>query len=347
VNFKLDLVELEHAARAEDRPGVLLHVLSLQLKDHGAPDAPFEEQARELLAAYLAMQQAGVEMPGTIDIVGAWHDGDGYEFGAAAIRNLFRPLLAKLTRERDEEREGAAAARAAMRDFEKRAHMLALERDAAAQRAERAEAALAEFTSDFEDISKAHGERVADILTLRARIAELEASREPGAEVVERLAEVAWNAHSIAIYKGRLDSTPVFYTKLDEPEKREERAYARAVLSHLAAMGEEAAIEAASDGAIAAAWYSYETPAEAADVGLGIRRVGTRMRSRLSTVIGALRAKVAELEEHTIRRVEEEREACCDVARDIYQGNTEVPRKDAPAWYACAEFIAGEIARRT
>jgi hypothetical protein len=75
VNFKLDLVELEHAARAEDRPGVLLHVLSLQLKDHGAPDAPFEQQAREMLSAFTAMQQAGEETwPSASELLDVWRD---------------------------------------------------------------------------------------------------------------------------------------------------------------------------------------------------------------------------------------------------------------------------------
>jgi hypothetical protein len=44
--------------------------------------------------------------------------------------------------------------------------------------------------------------------------------------------------------------------------------------------------------------------------------------------------------------IEDEREACADIARNIFVGNTEIPRKDAAAWIACAEFILDEIRRR-
>jgi hypothetical protein len=56
-------------------------------------------------------------------------------------------------------------------------------------------------------------------------------------------------------------------------------------------------------------------------------------------MVASLRAKMDEV-------VEEEREACADIARDIFIGNTEIPRKDAVAWMACAEFILDEIRGR-
>jgi len=48
--------------------------------------------------------------------------------------------------------------------------------------------------------------------------------------------------------------------------------------------------------------------------------------------------------------VAKEREACAQVALDIFVGNTEIPTKDAAAskeWKACAETIYDEIAGRT
>jgi chromosome segregation ATPase len=58
------------------------------------------------------------------------------------------------------------------------------------------------------------------------------------------------------------------------------------------------------------------------------------------------KALEAEHEQRVSETVEEEREACRDIARSIHQGNTEIPVKDTAAWYACAEFIADEIGRR-
>lgn len=54
-----------------------------------------------------------------------------------------------------------------------------------------------------------------------------------------------------------------------------------------------------------------------------------------------------QIKQRVAEAVEEEREACCDIARSIYQGNTEIPVKDTAAWYACAEFIDAEIGGRS
>lgn len=63
-------------------------------------------------------------------------------------------------------------------------------------------------------------------------------------------------------------------------------------------------------------------------------------------LVGALSAAVRGLVGAVTDAVTEEREACLDVCRGIYQGNTEIPIKDTPAWYECAEFIADEIRGR-
>jgi hypothetical protein len=44
--------------------------------------------------------------------------------------------------------------------------------------------------------------------------------------------------------------------------------------------------------------------------------------------------------------VEEEREACADIARDVMDGNVEIPRKGMAEWMACGEYILDEIRRR-
>jgi hypothetical protein len=62
----------------------------------------------------------------------------------------------------------------------------------------------------------------------------------------------------------------------------------------------------------------------------------------------SLRAQFTEVAQGLVdAAVEEEREACADIARDIFVGNTEIPRKDAAAWSACAEFICDEIRGRS
>lgn len=66
------------------------------------------------------------------------------------------------------------------------------------------------------------------------------------------------------------------------------------------------------------------------------------MRERLMRALDAIVNA-----DHTLGvAVEEEREACAEIARDIFVGNTEIPRKDAAAWMACAEYILDEIRRR-
>lgn len=52
------------------------------------------------------------------------------------------------------------------------------------------------------------------------------------------------------------------------------------------------------------------------------------------------------LEHAVAEAVEEEREACADIARDVMVGNVEIPRKGMAEWMACGEYILDEIRRR-
>ena len=380
--FKLDLVELAlQGVRADvmvDEEGVhvgcasTLAELSRQLRADpraaGLPD-DLEGAIEALLVDRAAMQRAGTEMPAPSTIQLA-RMGALNGIGTQAIYDLFAPHVARLTQERDEARRMAGAAIAAGE------RGLARE-DALRQRAERAEretVGLRQYLNEarserdeanaknatlehaLAEVTAAHGRVFDERDDLRARIAELESRTEPCADVVERLAAIAWDARSIAMCKDRPGAEPVPYAELDEPEKSEECAYARAVISHLAAMGEDA-WPTVEDIAILL-WNAenkhraWTTPWE--DGGPEAREY-TRtlatsylalLRSRLAPTIGALRAQVAELEQRIAEAVEEEHEACRDIARSIYQGNTEIPVKDTAAWYACAEFIADEMGRR-
>ena len=181
-------------------------------------------------------------------------------------------------------------------------------RDEAVQRADHAErgrntweSASRGWQADFE------AERTAHAAT-RARIAELEARPEPAADVVEKLAEIAWNAEgTVAPYSA------ASWADVDGIVKDMGRAGIRAVLTALAAMGEEAAESALG---MSEPWPTYRAVdrlCDAADTLLGrhdydghgyeeiiealrVTRERLPALSRLSPVIGALRARVAELE---------------------------------------------------
>lgn len=341
------------------RPDDMTPIQQAQAYAEGRSDDISRELVTELLASHLAMQQAGEEMPSVdaLCILAAGGDGsDQTPEQRRAIRGqmalaqrLIRPAFARLTQERDTYAEGSrkgaelaamlntyglpAEPKALARRLEERgADMAALR-----QRAERAERALEDVSARLVErdgmLDRAIGQAeqfAAEAKTLTARIVELEASREPGADVVDGVA--------LAMLRSLFGGG----TTLQEHEAGPWREQARAAITHLAAMGEEAWQGLTLEDVLGdCRANNCLVSRDEARVVLGV------VRSRLSPVLGALRARVAKLEEHAIRRVEEEREACCDVARDVYQGNTEIPRKDAPAWYACAEFIAGEIARRT
>lgn len=62
--------------------------------------------------------------------------------------------------------------------------------------------------------------------------------------------------------------------------------------------------------------------------------------------IATLEQQISALQARLQSAVQEERGACAAIAQDIFVGNTEIPRKDAAAWIACAEHIYGEIRGR-
>lgn len=131
---------------------------------------------------------------------------------------------------------------------------------------------------------------------LRARIADLEASREPGADVVD----------AVALVFGRAYRANVGFQEHGQPLNEPTLAGISAILAHLAAMGEEAwpnqedlcrlawSVEAPALG-ITAKWDDIDQRIRDAGL-LGSEAVLALMRSRLSPVIGALRARVAGLE---------------------------------------------------
>lgn len=104
----------------DDSPGEVLWEairteLARQIKDAGGPDDSLEEQLRALLASHKAMAEAGEEMPSdeTVAACLAKHDCVGWGPGlslivreqylkaACAVLAPFRPIIARLRRERD------------------------------------------------------------------------------------------------------------------------------------------------------------------------------------------------------------------------------------------------------
>jgi hypothetical protein len=126
-------------------------------------------------------------------------------------------------------------------------------------------------------------------------------------------------------------NAPVTQDMVELPSPRTAMA---AVLSALAEMGEEALPS------------SLDILATVSQGGAIAHGVHAMLRAKVSPVLGALRARVAELAAGAATAIEAEREACAKVALDIFLGNTEIPRKDAIAWQACAEFINDEIRGR-
>jgi hypothetical protein len=202
------------------------------------------------------------------------------------------------------------------------------------QRAVRAEVEAATAARLRDDAAHA-----ADVL--RARVTELESRLtthiKPDANVVKRLATIALQAGNNA---GTWDAQVVLETEVC------------AVLNTLALMGDDVWPTIVD---VAKEWPDEGLPEDGPGGWDGIVTLVLRIvSSSLKPVIGALRAEVARLKASVndlssgiAVRIEEERETCRDVARSIYQGNTEIPVKDAAAWYACAEFIADEIGRRS
>jgi hypothetical protein len=365
--FKLDLMALEGAvvahindAHEPPEPGDVVRVwvaeFARQLHTAGAPNLPFEEQARVLLASHRALVEAGEGMPTNEQAASRVHEVRGARIlweEAGIVLDMVRPRFARRTQERDAavarlaSFEGPPApgmnetrflvlhnrddapwavypyetheeARIAYEHFAtawtgtylvrvvmgppnevaaERPDMPAIfeellaQRNALRQRAERAETRL----EDVEALEGAWHEATgcsgpenasAQMTRLRARTAELEAllsearhsledvleSRpESGADVVERLCCVA----EAAIVSGGSHGATERVT--------------RAVLSALAAMGEEAwptATDMASAAAEADEPWVHTVPSMQAALDL--------CRSHLSPVIGALRAKVAE-----------------------------------------------------
>jgi hypothetical protein len=290
--FKLDMMMLHHviATGSPEQWGERAAAeLARQLHAAGAPDLPFEEQARALLASHRALVEAGDELPSVEarSFAESYCDKQGerrtgrYEAAFAGFKaglDASAPILARRTQERD--RLQGALDRRVTRAAEAEA-----ERDALRQRAERAEARVADLVDEVADLGL-------KITHARDRIAELESRAEPGADVVERMVAVV-----AAAVRG-----PDLLLSLDES-----RAVARAVLSAVAAMGEEVW---PSEEDILRAWWGLRTGASldgemrdwqrlANTEGV---RVATLFRSRLSPVIGALRAMVAELEAETTAR---------------------------------------------
>jgi len=289
--FKLDLIALvdqgvrhDVSISLDDEDPVhigcksTLDELARQLRDHGAPDAPFEQQVREMLATYTAMRQAGKEMPSVEEVGRAWRVaidhkaswGEQERGCAPAVLALFASHFARLTQERDEARGMATRSiDIANKRFD--------EVDALRQRAERAEADLAAVQNDRAKYKRALSDTQRALVDARARIAELEARPEPSADVVEKLREA-------------------YRTGFNECDSDDHnvctRAGIRAILTALAEMGEEA-------------WPTPDDGREALRQRDGFYMEGARgvsatviglCRSRLSPVLGALRTRVAELE---------------------------------------------------
>jgi hypothetical protein len=346
--FKLDLMAcidtLQRCEAANDEEsdeggepaGAVIDELARQLHAHGAPDTPFEQQAQVMLADHLVMQQAGEEMPSDRQVAVAWwgakpHDNEFPAQGSArAVLDLFRPIFARLTQERDEWRERAEA-RLADRGVQEAVTLR--------QRAERAERIALEQQTEAREATKATADRYVEIQHLRARIAELESRpvREPGSNTLTRAAyeqlvaeNLAWllqqprsleRDHIEAVLRdspqrvyGTSSSRPepgadvverLYEAFLDgkaaadmsrpqEPNEghfewvaRTERDGIRAVLFALAAMGEDV-------------WPGRNDCARDLDAKTdawdAVKHVHAYLRSHLSPVLGALRARVAELE---------------------------------------------------
>jgi hypothetical protein len=357
--FKLDLLSIAAEMRAANDTAdgwtglalVCIGNLSRQLHAAGAPGAPFEEQARTLLASHRALAAAGEEVPSRSKISELLQRERTIGDMTAAILDLLRPIFARRTRERDEAIERAdyaergratweSASRGWQADFEAERKTI----NALRQRAERAEQEVeAARRRDVQrEVEIAGTRRLRDdanvaAANLRTRVADLEALLtsacrtrahvalldwlavasgtrdgdderivgamaalaapsahvEPGAGMVERLARDAGKA----IYPR------LAWADLTEGARDMLTKTAHVVLSALAAMGDEA-WPSEDDVALALiANGGQEHPNAAARIALYV------CRSRLSPVIGALRAELAAARADGMRVAEEAREA--------------------------------------
>jgi hypothetical protein len=279
--FKLDLVAVlaadEHArvAAHDERACVVLEEVARQLHANGAPDAPLEQQLATLLSDHLAMREAGEEMPSVESLTGgAWDE----LWSLRRALDLFRPLLAKRTRERDEARaeRGALVERNSVQKGRLAEVFYRLTEEQATrlkegENREASEGAWHEATG-----CAGPDDARAEMARLRARIADLEAQLaarrvEPGADVVERLT---------CVYLKALNA-PVTQDMVELPSPRTAMA---AVLSALAEMGEEALPS------------SLDILATVSQGGAIAHGVHAMLRAKVSPVLGALRARVAQLE---------------------------------------------------
>jgi septal ring factor EnvC (AmiA/AmiB activator) len=286
--FKFDLLAVyEVIAEAPGPEWATDHAmkeLSRQLHTAGAPDAPLEQQLGALLADHIAMRAAGAEMPSEAMVADRVYEQCGNNEAAinaaSRVLDLFRPLFARLTQERDEAREEAGRwFRARQSDNVRHVAECAALR----QRAERAEADCAEMKTKVRDVlamvepvRESFRDALADNERQRARIADLEAQLaarrvEPGADVVERLT---------CVYLKALNA-PVTQDMVELPSPRTAMA---AVLSALAEMGEEALPS------------SLDILATVSQGGAIAHGVHAMLRAKVSPVLGALRARVAEFE---------------------------------------------------
>jgi hypothetical protein len=277
--FKLDRLALWRSIRP-DRLDELdlddaLRELASQLHAAGAPDLPFEEQARVLLSDHLAMRAAGGEMPSVESLTGgAWDE----LWSLRRALDLFRPLLAKRTRERDEaraERDALVERNSVQKGRLAEVFYRLTEEQATrlkeGENREASEGAWHEATG-----CAGPDDARAEMARLRARIADLEAQLaarrvEPGADVVERLT---------CVYLKALNA-PVTQDMVELPSPRTAMA---AVLSALAEMGEEALPS------------SLDILATVSQGGAIAHGVHAMLRAKVSPVLGALRARVAEFE---------------------------------------------------
>jgi hypothetical protein len=254
-----------------------LQALLAPARLEGESDA---DTLRRVLASYRALAAAGEEVPSRSKISELLQRERTIGDMTAAILDLFRPIFARLTQERDEQPARHLWERA-LSDLADTVN----ERDALRQRAERAEQEVeAARRRDVQrEVEVATACRLRDdanvaAANLRARIADLEAQLaarrvEPGADVVGRLTD---------IYECE-------YARSPAGRRTSALRAMHAVLSALAAMGAEA-------------WPTLEElqvvgPTEMHHLTKGqARGVDCIVRAKVAPVLGALRTRVAELE---------------------------------------------------
>lgn len=235
--FKLDLMMLHHviAMGSPEQWGErAASELARQLRDHGAPNAPFEQQAQALLAAFTALQQAGQEIPEQDTLAAILASNDRvlwgpslslvvnvqYRKAAGMVLDLFRPIFARRTQEQDDVRAVGLKFAEMAEKYRAKCDALDAENAALRQRAERAERERGEAHAHIERPEKAHEAVLEECAALRARIAELEASREPGAASAPRGIYIASKAkHGGRWRELRASGVPIVASWIDEAEE--------------------------------------------------------------------------------------------------------------------------------